>query len=310
MGDLRFVVALFLLGAAVSVSATSVAAMGRNGGSPVPSSTSCHRHEEDHFATSKENKSNNVCSGKSRTEEASRRPTCPPPALVPLSDFDLEAYVAAPWYVQRQIPLDYQPVQDLYCVKAEYEIVDRKNLSAGIIVNNYANTGRVNGSPKGSSKYDRTGSPRLMAFPAGSEVGAARDGRLLVGPELLLTMLPGDAWRSAFGPYWVVAVGPSKDRKIGYDWAIISGGAPNHDSRNHKGCSSVSYTQNDDKGGSVSVHSSSKNARDFDRGGLWFFSRRPVDPEATAEMEEKAEELGLDTSQMLPVHQAGCKYDS
>ncbi|GIL56118.1 hypothetical protein Vafri_11549, partial [Volvox africanus] len=32
--------------------------------------------------------------------------------------------------------------------------------------------------------------------------------------------------------------------------------------------------------------------------------------EATAEMEEKAEELGLDTSQMLPVHQAGCKYDS
>ncbi|GIL56044.1 hypothetical protein Vafri_11501 [Volvox africanus] len=85
------------------------------------------------------------------------------------------------------------------------------------------------------------------------------------------------------------SAGPSKDRKIGYDWAIISGGAPNHDSRNHKGCSSVSYTQNDDKGGSVSVHSSSKNARDFDRGGLWFFSRRPVDPEATAEMEEKAE---------------------
>jgi hypothetical protein len=47
-----------------------------------------------------------------------------------------------------------------------------------------------------------------------------------VGSEPLLTILPGNAWRRAFGPYWVVAVGPVSNATQLYEWAIVSGGAP------------------------------------------------------------------------------------
>jgi lipocalin len=43
--------------------------------------------------------------------------------------------------------------------------------------------------------------------------------------------------------------------------------------------------------------------------GLWFFSRKPVDPESTAEMQAVAEDLGLDTSKMQIVQQQGCRYE-
>jgi hypothetical protein len=47
---------------------------------------------------------------------------------------------------------------------------------------------------------------RLIGLPVTFKA-KGRDGRLTVGPEILRTVLPGDAWRSIFGPYWVVAVG-------------------------------------------------------------------------------------------------------
>ncbi|EFJ51190.1 hypothetical protein VOLCADRAFT_88022 [Volvox carteri f. nagariensis] len=297
--------------------------------------------------------------------------SCPPNALVPLSYFDLVAYVAAPWYVQRQVPLNYQPVNELYCVKAEYELIDPRNISAGIVVNNYANVGKVNGPSRGSSKYDRTNSSRLLGFPANPGV-EARDGKLLVGPELLQQLLPGDAWRAAFGPYWIVAVGLSKNPTLKYDWAIISGGPPRYTSPRGNGCSSVPYTGNttacsqsnasssnsssgsdtciyptttstatttsaatttanvttkkdetnttnvngsgnvngnnstspnpgrDVQGPATTVPQASPRAApadrpmggrgpaDFDRGGLWFFSRKPVDPEGAQEMDRRA----------------------
>lgn len=42
--------------------------------------------------------------------------------------------------------------------------------------------------------------------------------------------------------------------------------------------------------------------------GLWYFSRRPVDPANTQVMLTHATQLGLDTSRMVQVQQAGCTY--
>lgn len=44
------------------------------------------------------------------------------------------------------------------------------------------------------------------------------------------------------------------------------------------------------------------------RAGLWLFSRKPEDPEATQVMREKAKALGFDLSVLKPVTQKGCKY--
>lgn len=42
--------------------------------------------------------------------------------------------------------------------------------------------------------------------------------------------------------------------------------------------------------------------------GLWLFSRKPADPEATAAMRAEAARLGFDLSVLKPVAQAGCSY--
>jgi hypothetical protein len=45
---------------------------------------------------------------------------CPPPNFDSARDVDLAAYIAAPWFVQRQEPLPYQPAEELFCVRARY----------------------------------------------------------------------------------------------------------------------------------------------------------------------------------------------
>jgi hypothetical protein len=44
--------------------------------------------------------------------------------------------------------------------------------------------------------------------------------------------------------------------------------------------------------------------------GLWLFSRKPVDPAATAVMREQAQKLGFDLSVLKKVQQDGCSYPS
>ncbi|PNW70865.1 hypothetical protein CHLRE_17g736700v5 [Chlamydomonas reinhardtii] len=193
------------------------------------------------------------------TAGGSNASSCPPANFTGVPGLDVRGYIAAPWYVQKQLPLDYQPPDELFCVKAEYELRNPANISDGLLVSNYANRGGVNGPYQGSSKFDRSAnSSRLIALP--DDTPDASDGKLLVGPEALLNLtlpsgaaaggaagLPGGGpppagkapagstsgaaagsplWRAAFGPYWVVAVGPSQNATLKYDWAIISGGAP------------------------------------------------------------------------------------
>ncbi|KAG2426780.1 hypothetical protein HXX76_012836 [Chlamydomonas incerta] len=299
--------------------------------------------------------------------------SCPPANFSGVSGLDVRAYIAGPWYVQKQLPLDYQPPDELFCVKAEYELRNPANVSDGLVVNNYANRGGVNGPHQGSSKYDSsTNASRLIALP--DDTPDASDGKLLVGPEALLTLtLPGGPrgggpsdggggpygggpaasgapgntssgaavplWRAAFGPYWVVAVGPSQNATLKYDWAIISGGAPAYagppDPNTGKPlCSTLpaagvpanatallfpAGVRGSIAGGARQRHGAvaalgraagRPPGHNFDVGGLWFFSRTRVDPNATAIMEETARGLGLDNSRLLVVPQEGCTYST
>ncbi|KAJ9505227.1 hypothetical protein QJQ45_024298 [Haematococcus lacustris] len=216
--------------------------------------------------------------------------TCPPEKFDSVADFSLAAYIAAPWYVQKQVPVSYQKAEDLNCVRAVYKPVDSTNLKAGLTVFNYANRGAVNGPVDGTSQA-QPNQTQLLAVPDPDASGPTAASKLLVGPAFLKTLLAAGAWKAAFGPYWVVAVGPSANKTIAYDWAIITGGAPNTPTEN----------------GKCRTGRPGNQAQQY-FGGFWLFSRKPVDPAATAIMEAKALELGLDTAQLLAVKQEGCTY--
>jgi hypothetical protein len=84
----------------------------------------------------------------------------------------------------------------------------------------------------------------------------------------------------------VVAAGPSKNAALGYDWAIVTGGAPS------------TATDND---------ACTPPATHDD--GIWLFSRSPVAPKADMDaMMAAAKQLRLDTAVLKPVAQAKCTY--
>ncbi|KAI8817052.1 Calycin-like protein [Fimicolochytrium jonesii] len=131
---------------------------------------------------------------------------CPPKGFDSAPNFDLESYISAPWFVQEQLPVSYQPVDELFCVRAKYtrkggDLVD---------VYNYANQKTINGPKKDT---------HLNAALTSTQ------SKLKVGP----TFLP----RFLYGDYWVVAAGnnatsssTSEDTNSTYTWAIITTGSP------------------------------------------------------------------------------------
>ncbi|MEW5316212.1 MAG: hypothetical protein WDW38_007594 [Sanguina aurantia] len=217
--------------------------------------------------------------------------TCPPSDVAPVQPFSIASYISAPWYVQKQLPLSFQPVSELFCVRATYTLMDPKNASSGLNIYNYANKDKVNGPAVGSSGSGGS-SLKLVAVldPSGP------DSKLLVGPAFLQKLMPF-SYKNSYGPYWVIATGQtgnSTSKGQHYDYAIISGGAPMY--KTQGGCSTLNPS-----GHGLGMDKNSG-------GGLWFFTRKQVDPNATAIMLQKAKDLGLDTSGLLNVPQAGCKY--
>jgi lipocalin len=194
---------------------------------------------------------------------------CPPPGFnsVPMEDFDFQAYIAKPWYIQEQIPVLYQRQNQLYCVRAAYKQLDNDLVQ----VYNYANNDAVNGPPQVTKSFFRLlGKIPNLEDPSKLKVGIGL-------PFFNEPLFPG--------PYWVVAIDTTNTTDP--QWAIVVGGPPDKESN-----------------GACLFQSSGFNAD-----GFWLFSRKPEDPENTALMREKAEELGLDVSALLPVEQAGCTYE-
>lgn len=228
---------------------------------------------------------------------------CPPKRFDSVPNFNLAKFIAAPWYVQAQTPVKYQPLTDFYCIRAKYTPLNPANLAAGVKVCNYANRGGVNKSPVGTCLAPGVAPPagvapsfEMMAvpWPAKRSDPLTAASKLLVGPTTVITKSTPDALATPpmpgqqrlAGPYWVIAVGPSKTPALGYDWAIVSGGAPSM------------ATEND-------ACLPPKNTDD----GLWLFSRTPVAPKADMDaMMAAAKALRLDTTALRRVEQAGCTY--
>ncbi|GAB4816602.1 hypothetical protein N2152v2_003648 [Parachlorella kessleri] len=170
----------------------------------------------------------------------------------------------------QQVPLVYQPTSQLFCVRAIYESLDARTLK----VRNYANDGAVNGRAVGTSNGS---GPMLTA----RIVNPKQPAKLQVGFSL-----GRRGGQVAPGPYWVIAAGANPLSRPGtYDWAIVSGGKPT--TKGPNGCQAPT------------------NGLD---GGLWLFSRLPQDAANTQLMLQTLQSMGLDTSALVPVQQAGCLY--
>jgi apolipoprotein D and lipocalin family protein len=122
---------------------------------------------------------------------------CPPPDFSTVADFDLESFIAAPWYIQQQQEVSYLPLSRNYCVKAEYSKRGWSFFGYDLSVQNTAQNaeGEVQSSQALCAKI----------------VDPAR-GKLKVAPCFLPSALAG--------PYWVMAY----EEVPGY--ALISGGPP------------------------------------------------------------------------------------
>eukprot|EP01023_Acetabularia_acetabulum_P013266 TRINITY_DN1635_c1_g1_i1.p1 TRINITY_DN1635_c1_g1~~TRINITY_DN1635_c1_g1_i1.p1 ORF type:complete len:254 (-),score=44.37 TRINITY_DN1635_c1_g1_i1:1289-2050(-) len=212
---------------------------------------------------------------------------CPPADFNSLQDFTLDnlvQYIAAPWYVQYQMPSSQLPEDDLYCVFTQYIPLKPDDITYGVKVLNYANQGQVNGPPMGTSGAGG-GSLQLIAIvPDGSQLSKLRVGL----PALRF------AERITFGDYWIVAAQPSQNTTIGFDWAIISAGAPKTATDN--GCRTGSSIPAIER---VQINGI----------GLWYFTREKVASEETiSALNEAAKNLGFDTSVLKKVEQDGCLY--
>lgn len=118
----------------------------------------------------------------------------------------------------------FQPVNTLYCVRAEYVPLDPSNPLKGVLVKNYANRDRVNGAATGTSgSGGSAGAGSLFGRFLASIPNPADPSKLSVG-----FAAPGSDNPLFGAPYWVVAADPN------YQWAIITGGAPTTPSGNGK----------------------------------------------------------------------------
>jgi len=121
-----------------------------------------------------------------------------------LKDVDIDTYIDGRWYIHQQAVTEYLPLEQNYCVFAEYtKSNDFSIWGYDIKVKNYSQTEDGVAIGSGNEWYNS-----LCAFVKDESV----PGELAVAPCFL------PKWLS--GPYWIVAY----DEKKGY--ALISGGQP------------------------------------------------------------------------------------
>lgn len=198
----------------------------------------------------------------------------------PASELNSTEYVRATWYIQQQQLTGYQAKEDLFCVAQTFDADTTEKVpfydGQVIAVYNYANLNEVNGA----NVNDQNGTILCARQPDPEDDPA----RLINAPCFIPNILAG--------PYWVVAAGPQPTTDGSYvpmEWAIVSGGQP-----------TVSYPD----GGCTTKLTGTNGS------GLWLFSRKPVaDAETIKTMLSTLQSLGYTTKELLPVAQAGCRYD-
>lgn len=201
--------------------------------------------------------------------------SCPPDGFDSLNEFDFDEFISARWYSIQQKEVRYQPSSQFYCVYAEYDIADFCPLCFGrpkITVFNRALKGSV------------TGEERSVNFRAVVPFPQRHPARASVGPRFLPLAL------SRSTNYWVIDAGTDEGIVANdpspstgpYDWAIITTGKPKRE-----GAGGKCYT----------------------RTGMWIFHREALpDPAVIDAIRNRASDLGLDVTQLLPVEHDGCVY--
>ena len=191
------------------------------------------------------------------------------PDVQPMERFNTSEYIRSTWYIQQQQITGYQPENALYCVA---QTLNETNThvpffnGSVLSVYNYGRVGGVNGTLENRNNFT------LCA----RQVNESDPARIVNAPCFFPNILAG--------PYWVIAAGPQSDF---YEWAIVSGGAPN-----------VRYPD-----GNCSTRLEGTNGS-----GLWLFTRSQNGTQYVPIMRNVLLNLGYTTSQLLNVTQQGCNY--
>ena len=207
------------------------------------------------------------------------------PETIP--DLNLDEWIRATWYSQKQQLNPFQPANQLSCVTATYRIEPDRTVPffSGTVVTayNYANEDGVNGKPvNGRPSPDEDPEITLCARIV-NEGNAPQLSKLKVSPCFLPNALSGD--------YWIIGAGastPEAEAAGFYDWGIVSSGPPTVEYED--GCTTA------EEGNTGS--------------GLWIFTRAKEDPVGVAKALEVLKQKGYTTERLIDVPQAGCRYDT
>lgn len=196
------------------------------------------------------------------------KPECTPVTPVKI---DLEAWTQHSWYVQAQQINDYQPISELYCVTATYNLEGASVPFFGGTVISVYNRATY-------SDYVDTGNSGTLCGRV-----ARMTGELSVAPCFLPNLFSG--------PYWPIAL---EEVEGEYTMAAVSGGQPN-DLLGFENGSPLCTTSLTSTNGA----------------GLWIFSRDPVPPAGAVErMKAKLTALGFGTNLLIDVPQGAVCEDA
>jgi len=141
---------------------------------------------------------------------------CPPPGFTSVNGFNLNQYIAKPWYIQQQMPVQYQQPDNFYCVTARYELRTTPSIW-GYDINVYNQAENAQGDQQNNNG-------QVLC----ADVVDEEKGQLRVAPCAVPSSLAG--------AYWILEF----NDELGY--AIVSGGPPTIDTGN--GCRTGTGTNN------------------------------------------------------------------
>lgn len=202
--------------------------------------------------------------------------SCPGDGFDSLNEFDFGEFISARWYSIQQKETWYLPTSQFYCVYAEYEPADVCPFCFG--------------RPKvtvfhRSLRNSVTGSERTVDFRAVVPFPDRHPARAYVGRKFvpLALFASTNLWIIDAGTYDDVINNVPSPSGAPYEWALVTAGRPNREG---------------------------ENGTCFTRGGMWIIARDPQPTQAVIDATRaRADTLGLDVSQLLPVQYAGCVYN-
>merc|ERR1719333_164792 len=195
--------------------------------------------------------------------------SCAPVTTV--DNFDLVGYASKPWYVQQQAINIYTPRDLNRCVKAEYNIRDRKSfLGYTIDVSNSA---------------ERPDGYRSLGGDLCADYDINTPSQLKVAPCWLA--------KAFAGPYWVVSY--KEDDINGY--ALVSGGQPKK------------LVEGDMTCGNTGLEQCCRTGEGINNSGLWILTRQPIPSQGLVEEVRKiAQQNGFSTNVLFNVDHTNCDY--